>query len=35
MIARAGARRAKLSSKNDYKFSVQPRWKLSEIESTF
>ena len=35
MIALAGALRANLSSKNDYKFSVQPRWKLSEIESTF
>jgi len=35
MIALAGALRAHLSSKNNYKFSVQPRWKLSEIESTF
>ncbi|MDC0126857.1 tRNA (adenosine(37)-N6)-threonylcarbamoyltransferase complex transferase subunit TsaD [Methylophilaceae bacterium] len=35
MIALAGALRAHLSSKNDYKFSVQPRWKLSEIESNF
>ena len=35
MIALAGALRANLSSKNDYKFSVQPRWKLSEIEPTF
>jgi len=35
MIALAGALRAHLSSKDNYKFSVQPRWKLSEIESTF
>jgi N6-L-threonylcarbamoyladenine synthase len=35
MIALAGALRAHLSSKNNYKFSVKPRWKLSEIESTF
>ena len=35
MIALAGALRTKLSCKNDYKFSVKPRWKLSEIESTF
>ena len=35
MIALAGALRAHLSSKNNYKFSVQPKWKLSEIESTF
>ena len=35
MIALAGALRAHLSSKKNYKFSVQPRWKLSEIESTF
>jgi len=35
MIALAGALRAHLSSKIDYKFSVQPRWKLSEIESNF
>jgi|TARA_B110000259_G_scaffold132788_1_gene149790 N6-L-threonylcarbamoyladenine synthase len=35
MIALAGSLRAHLSSKNNYKFSVQPRWKLSEIESTF
>ncbi len=35
MIALAGALRAHLSSKNNYKFSVQPRWKLSDIESTF
>ena len=35
MIALAGSLRAHLSSKNDYKFSVQPRWKLSEIESIF
>ena len=35
MIALAGALRAHLSSKNDYEFSVQPRWKLSEIESNF
>ena len=35
MIALAGALRAHLSSKKDYKFSVRPRWKLSETESTF
>ena len=35
MIALAGALRTHLSSKKNYKFSVQPRWKLSEIESTF
>ena len=35
MIALAGSLRAHLSSKNNYKFSIQPRWKLSEIESTF
>jgi len=35
MIALAGSLRAHLSSKNNYKFSVQPRWKLSEIGSTF
>ena len=35
MIALAGALRSHLSSKKDYKFLVQPRWKLSEIESTF
>ena len=35
MIALAGSLRAHLSSKNNYKFSVQPRWKLSEIGSNF
>ena len=35
MIALAGSLRSHLSSKNNYKFSVQPRWKLSEIESSF
>jgi N6-L-threonylcarbamoyladenine synthase len=35
MIALAGCLRSHLSSKSDYKFSVKPRWKLSEIESTF
>jgi len=35
MIALAGSLRAHLSSKNNYKFSVQPRWKLSEIKSNF
>jgi|TARA_B100000902_G_scaffold354465_1_gene366624 N6-L-threonylcarbamoyladenine synthase len=31
MIALAGALRSNISSKKDYKFSVRPRWKLSEI----
>tara|TARA_B110000305_G_scaffold226205_1_gene273593 strand:+ start:533 stop:1549 length:1017 start_codon:yes stop_codon:yes gene_type:complete len=35
MIALAGSLRAHLSSKNNYKFSIQPRWKLSEIGSNF
>ena len=35
MIALAGALRFHLSAKNNYKFSVQPRWKLSDIETTF
>jgi len=31
MIALAGAFRANLTDKNNYSFSVKPRWKLSEI----
>jgi len=31
MIALAGALRFHLSSKNDYNFSVKPRWRLSEL----
>jgi len=31
MIALAGCLRAHLSSKKNYKFSVQPRWRLSDI----
>ena len=31
MIALAGALRVNLPNKNNYSFSVKPRWKLSEI----
>jgi N6-L-threonylcarbamoyladenine synthase len=33
MIALAGALRYHLSAKNDYKYTVKPRWRLSEIDS--
>ena len=31
MIALAGALRYHLSAKNDFKYTVKPRWRLSEI----
>ena len=34
MIALAGALRHHLSAKNDYKFTVNPRWRLSELKPT-
>ena len=34
MIALAGALRHHLSAKNDYKFTVNPRWRLSELKLT-
>jgi N6-L-threonylcarbamoyladenine synthase len=33
MIALAGALRYHLSAKNDFKYTVKPRWRLSEIDS--
>jgi len=35
MIALAGALRYHLSAKNDFKYTVKPRWRLSEIDSIF